>query len=144
MPLIKDNIAQIRNFNRFYTSIVGLLEKHILESPYSLSEVRILFEISSRNVCTARQIKESIKMDEGYLSRLIEKFVAGGIIKKRRSRKDARVYDLSLSAKGKRIFANLNTSSDNEVRNLVMGIKGRDLQSLVNNMNNIRRILSRA
>lgn len=84
-----------------------------------------------------------VKMDEGYLSRLIEKFVAEGIIKKRRSRKDARVYDLSVSAKGKRIFSKLNASSDNEVRNLVLGIRGRDLQSLVNQMNNIRRILSR-
>jgi DNA-binding MarR family transcriptional regulator len=136
-------ITQIRSFNRFYTSIIGLLEKHILESQYSLSEVRILFEINARKVCTARQIKESIKMDEGYLSRLVEKFVANGMIRKHRSRKDARVFDLSLSPKGKRIFGKLNTASDDEVRNLVTGIRARDLRLLVGHMNGIKRILAR-
>ncbi len=142
MPLIR-YITQIRSFNRFYTSIIGLLEKHILESPYSLSEVRILFEIDSRSVCTARQIKESIKMDEGYLSRLVEKFVADRLVMKKRSRKDARVYDLSLTPKGKRIFGKLNNASDNEVKNLVSGISQRDLHSLVGHMKSIKRILSR-
>lgn len=141
--LLTRYITQIRSFNRFYTSIIGLLEKHILESSYSLSEVRILFEINSRSVCTARQIKESIKMDEGYLSRLVEKFVADRLVTKKRSRKDARVYDLSLTPKGKRIFGKLNAASDNEVRNLVSGISLRDLQSLVGHMKGIERILSR-
>jgi DNA-binding MarR family transcriptional regulator len=138
MPLIR-YITQIRSFNRFYT----LLEKHILESRYSLSEVRILFEINSMNVCTASQIKESIKMDEGYLSRLVEKFVADRLVMKKRSRKDARVYDLSLTTKGKRIFAKLNNASNNEVRKLVSGISQRDLHALVVHMKGIEQILSR-
>jgi DNA-binding MarR family transcriptional regulator len=142
MPLIR-YITQIRSFNRFYTSIIGLLEKHILESRYSLSEVRILFEINSMNVCTASQIKESIKMDEGYLSRLVEKFVADRLVMKKRSRKDARVYDLSLTTKGKRIFAKLNNASNNEVRKLVSGISQRDLHALVVHMKGIEQILSR-
>jgi DNA-binding MarR family transcriptional regulator len=142
MPLIR-YITQIRSFNRFYTSILGLLEKHILESQYSLSEVRILFEINSMNVCTASQIKESIKMDEGYLSRLVEKFVADRLVMKKRSRKDARVYDLSLTTKGKRIFAKLNNASNNEVRKLVSGISQRDLHALVVHMKGIEQILSR-
>ncbi len=82
-------------------------------------------------------------MDEGYLSRLVEKFVADRLVMKKRSRKDARVYDLSLTPKGKRIFGKLNNASDNEVKNLVSGISQRDLHSLVGHMKSIKRILSR-
>lgn len=102
-----------------------------------------MFEINSMNVCTASQIKESIKMDEGYLSRLVEKFVADRLVMKKRSRKDARVYDLSLTTKGKRIFAKLNNASNNEVRKLVSGISQRDLHALVVHMKGIEQILSR-
>ena len=142
MPRIQNYIAQVRSFNRFYTSIIGLLEKHIQESDYSLSEVRILFEIASRSICTARQIKDTIRMDEGYLSRIIDKLVVEGLIRKRRSSKDARIFDLSLSAKGKRIFGALNRASNNEIKNLLLGLSLRNLQELVRNMNGIVRIVS--
>ena len=78
----QDPVAEIRSFNRFYTNIIGLLDKHILESPYSLSEVRILFEINNIGPCSAREIKNIINMDEGYLSRIVEKFVRQKILKK--------------------------------------------------------------
>lgn len=142
MPQVSDYIGQIRSFNRFYTNIIGLLDQHILESPYSLSEVRILFEINRMGTCTARQIKESVKMDEGYLSRIVEKFVDGGLIKKRKSTNDARVYNLTLTAKGKNIFNDLDSASDCEVKNLIEGISRKGLRSLTRNMEDIMIILS--
>lgn len=143
MASTQDHINQIRNFNRFYTSVIGLLDKHIYQSAYSLSEARILFEISKRRSRTARQIKEIIKMDEGYLSRIVEKFASAGIIKKSQSEQDARVYNLSLTNKGRKILKNLNDASDHEVATLVSGVAKKDIEILVKHMEAIVTILSR-
>lgn len=135
-------IEEIRSFNRFYTSIIGVLDKHIVESRYSLSEARILFEINHSGPCTAREIKNTIKMDEGYLSRIIEKFVNRGIIKRSKSKEDARVYILSLTSKGHQIFASLNSASENEIKKLISTITKKQLGELVKGMQSIREILS--
>jgi DNA-binding MarR family transcriptional regulator len=140
----QDPVAEIRSFNRFYTNIIGILDKHILESPFSLSEARIMFEIHKSGSCTARKIKNIINMDEGYLSRIIEKFVSNGIIKKNRSKDDARVFNLSLTAKGRNIFTRLNDVSENEIKHMIQLISQREVNDLVKNMQNIRRILSKA
>lgn len=143
MALTQKHINQIRNFNRFYTSIIGVLDQHMYQTPYSLSEARILFEINERSICTARQIKETIKMDEGYLSRIIEKFVNSRLIKKKQSEKDARVYNLSLTTKGRKIFSKLNAASDREVTKLTKGVSSKDLDTLIKNMEHIMITLSK-
>jgi DNA-binding MarR family transcriptional regulator len=140
----QDPVTEIRSFNRFYTSIIGVLDKHILESPFSLSEARIMFEIHESGSCTAREIKNTINMDEGYLSRIIEKFVSNRIIKKTRSKEDARVFNLSLTAKGRKTFTRLNSVSENEIKHMIQPISQREVKNLVRNMQNIRRILSEA
>jgi DNA-binding MarR family transcriptional regulator len=140
----QDPVAEIRSFNRFYTNIIGILDRHILESPFSLSEARIMFEIHKTGSCTAREIKNTINMDEGYLSRIIEKFVSNKIIKKTRSKGDARVFNLSLTVKGSNIFTKLNAVSENEIRHMIQPISRREVKDLVRNMQNIRKILSKA
>lgn len=68
-----DLITEIRGFNRFYTNILGLLDQHILDSGYSLTEARVLFEISKTERCTANQLCSSLKVDRSYMSRMIIK-----------------------------------------------------------------------
>ncbi|HXL56601.1 MAG TPA: helix-turn-helix domain-containing protein, partial [Chitinophagaceae bacterium] len=93
-------IGEIRAFNRFYTNIIGVLVNHILNTDYSLTEARILFEIYNNDNCTARTIKNIIKIDEGYLSRIIDKLVKQKLIKKQQSKLDGRVYILILTSFG--------------------------------------------
>jgi len=61
----REVIDQIRSFNRFYTDIIGLLDQHFLDSPFSLTEGRVLYEIRHIEDCTAKKISEKIKIDEG-------------------------------------------------------------------------------
>jgi DNA-binding MarR family transcriptional regulator len=61
-------IDRIRSFNRFYTNIIGLLDQHFLDSPFSLTEGRVLYEICNTEDCSAKKIRENIVIDEGYLS----------------------------------------------------------------------------
>lgn len=73
-----DIITEIRGFNRFYTSILGLLDQHILDSGYSLTEARVLFEISKTECCTANQLCSILDIDRSYMSRIIRKFEEKG------------------------------------------------------------------
>ena len=73
-------VAEIRNFNRFYTNFIGLVNRHILQSPYSLAEVRDLLEIDTAGKCTARDLTGKLDIDPGYLSRMLSRFVKNGLV----------------------------------------------------------------
>ena len=105
-------IARIRNFNRFYTNIIGLLDQHFLDSPFSLTEGRVLYEICSTEECSAKKIRQNIVIDEGYLSRILDNFAKRGLIRKTRSSKDGRLRIIIPTEKGKREFSNINTNSN--------------------------------
>jgi DNA-binding MarR family transcriptional regulator len=136
------DIHRIRDFNRFYTNVIGLVDRHVLHSPYSLSEARILYEIRHSENCTARTIKEMLNIDEGYLSRIIDRFISSGILKKKRSSTDGRAYLLSLTKKGEREFDKLNQASDVSVQRLIEKLSAQDLKELVSMMAGIQKILS--
>ena len=90
-------IEKIRSFNRFYTNIIGLLDQHFLDTPFSLTEGRVLYEIRHMEECSAKKIRENINIDEGYLSRIIDKFIKKGLITKTPSRDDKRLHIIVLA-----------------------------------------------
>jgi DNA-binding MarR family transcriptional regulator len=136
-------VAAIREFNRFYTNIIGVVNRNILESPYSLSEVRVLYEINHTPACTAKGIKNALQIDEGYLSRILDKFVKQKLVKKVQSPEDGRVYTLSLTDKGKHQFKHLNDASDRSIEIIVDKLSDKELQEVVTLLEGIRRILSK-
>ncbi|MEQ9376029.1 MAG: MarR family winged helix-turn-helix transcriptional regulator [Imperialibacter sp.] len=136
-------IAAVRDFNRFYTSVIGLLDKHILDSPYSLSEARVMFEINSTGSCTARHIKATTKMDEGYLSRIIDKLLKQGLLKKTRSDEDGRAFLLSLSPAGQREFARLDKASHDDIALLLKKLSRKEIDLLSTQLQSIKSILAK-
>ena len=136
-------IDKIRSFNRFYTNIIGLLDQHYLDSPFSLTEGRVLYEISNTEECSAKKIRESIVIDEGYLSRILDSFVKRGLIKKTRSPKDRRLWIILLTEKGKREFASLNDNSNRLIAQLVGGLSREDRADLLDKMEEIRALLEK-
>src|ERR1700685_3583947 len=103
MPAIRQNdqrIAAVRGFNRFYTRQIGVLRKTFLDSPYSLGEARVLYEIASGRSATAAEIGRALELDAGYLSRLLRNFERRGLVKRTLSRRDARQSHLALSPRG--------------------------------------------
>jgi len=136
-------VAAIREFNRFYTNIIGVVNRNILESDYSLSEVRVMYEINHTKNCTAKNIKNTLEIDEGYLSRIIDKFVKQKLVKKVQSPEDGRVYTLSLTDKGKKLFGRLNEASDRSIETIVDKLSDHDLQQVVTMLDGIRHILSK-
>ena len=135
-------VGKIRTFNRFYTNIIGLLDQHILDSPYTLTEVRILYEIYHTKNCTAKKIREVISIDLGYLSRIIDRFVGKKFVRRSSSAVDRRFKILSLTQKGKTEFLKLNNHSDKLISNMIAGLYQKDRNELVKMMESIKTILS--
>ncbi len=75
-------IAAVRRFNRFYTRQIGVLRKNFLDSPYSLGEARVLYEIGRRRLPTASDVGRALDLDAGYLSRVLRNFEKSGLIER--------------------------------------------------------------
>lgn len=144
MTLNQETIDKIRSFNRFYTNIIGLLDQHFLDSPFSLTEGRILYEICNTEDCSAKKIRENILIDEGYLSRILDAFVKGGLIKKTRSSEDGRLWLIAPTEKGRTEFASLNDNSNHLIAQLIEKLSAEERADLLNKMEEIRTLLEKA
>jgi DNA-binding MarR family transcriptional regulator/N-acetylglutamate synthase-like GNAT family acetyltransferase len=110
-----DPVHAVRRFNRFYTRQIGVLQEHLLKSPFSLSQVRVLYELAQRNQVTAAELCNDLGLDRGYLSRMLRGFAAQALIKTLPSPDDRRRLFLSLTKKGREVFDPLDRRSSDEV-----------------------------
>ena len=134
-------VHKVRAFNRFYTMVLGLLDKHLLDSRFTLPEVRVLYEIYHQEKITSKEIAELLKMDKGYLSRILLNFESKGLVLRKANKVDARVQEISLSAKGEKEFLAINLSSENQVVELLSGLTSQEIEKLVTHMDEIQKIL---
>lgn len=137
------DIQHIREFNRFYTGIIGLLDEHILQSPYSLPEARVLYELHHKQPCSATALVEAISIDKGYLSRVLNVFAKKGLLIRKRSEEDGRATVLSLTAKGEKEFDSINQASANQLTDLLSSLSEANVRKLLNHMSEIKKLLTR-
>jgi DNA-binding MarR family transcriptional regulator len=142
-PVIDEQVEQMRHFNRFYTNLVGLLNHHIYESPYSLTEVRILYEINNQQEVTARGIMETIDIDEAYLSRILLKFQKEKLLRKEQSKTDKRVFYIIPTEKGRKVFAALNDRSHQDLKTILEKLPAAERQSLIGHLQQAQQILNK-
>jgi DNA-binding MarR family transcriptional regulator len=136
-------IKEMRAFNRFYTNILGVIDRHILHSPYSLTEARVLFEIFHNSDCTARKIKNILQVDEGYLSRTIDKLIKQGLITRKQSQNDGRVFFLSLSKKGEKEFLKLDKESQVSIGSMIDHLSADEVSEIVLIIRRIQELLTK-
>ncbi len=139
-----DRVATVRRFNRFYTRQIGLLRKGFLNSPFSLTEMRILYELAHGDAPSATDIARKLDLDAGYLSRTLRKFEKDGLIKRTASAADARQTHLALTAKGQKTFAPYERRSDEDVAQMLSRLSDADQARLVGAMHNIEELLGEA
>lgn len=134
-------IDRVREFNRFYTNVIGLLDRHFLDTPFSLTEGRVLFEISHTELCTAKKIRSNIDIDEGYLSRVIDKFIQKGLVRKTPAAEDRRLHLIVLTEKGRMQFSKLNENSNRQISELLNKLSESERAELIQMMDRIRVLL---
>ena len=140
----KQSISDIRQFNRFYTKILGLFNDQILETNYTLTEARVLFEISERTECIANNLVQELRIDRSYMSRILRKFEREELIEKKTSLTDSRKTFLSLTQKGREILDNIHSQSDEQIEQLLDGLTDRDVNEICKAMALIQEKLSDA
>ncbi len=134
-------VAAVRDFNRFYTNVLGLLREGLLDTPYSLTEARVIFELAREERTEAGQLRRWLDIDAGYLSRILARFEADGIVSRSRSPQDARRQVIGLTATGRAVFAKLDALSASQIRGLLAGLPAGRRATLLSAMAGIREAL---
>ena len=137
----KDRIARVRRFNRFYTRQLGVLRKTYLDSPYSLGEARILYELAKDGRPTAADIARALDLDAGYLSRTLRGFERRGLIVRKASTDDGRQSHLALTARGRKAYAPIEQHSQHATAEMLGRLSGTDEARLIAAMTTIEELL---
>ena len=142
-------VRAVREFNRVYTNVIGLLHGNYLDSPYSLTEARVLFELAhtgetGRGESEISVLRRSVDIDAGYLSRILARFEADGLITRRRSDSDARRRVITLTAAGEQAFQSLDQRSAEQISGLLDQLTEAEQQRLTTAMATIQEITRRA
>ena len=141
MSTITDRADIVRQFNRFYTHQIGVLQEHLLQSDYSLTELRILYELASQGDLTSTDLRQMLGLDAGYMSRLISGFDKKGLIQKVPSTTDARASQLHITDLGREILAPLEQASRQEVITLLERLSEPQQLQLIASMKQIQTLL---
>jgi DNA-binding MarR family transcriptional regulator/GNAT superfamily N-acetyltransferase len=134
-------VEAVRRFNRFYTKQIGVLHEGLLGSEFSLTEVRVLYELAHREKPTAALLSRELGLDPGYLSRILRGFARRGLTAKSRSVSDGRQSLLSLTARGRKAFAPLDRRSHEEVKEMLGRLSPEDRQRAVRAMQALETLL---
>lgn len=133
---------EIRRFNRFYTRQIGVLAEDLLDTPFSLAEARLIYEIAQGEPVTAATLKAATGLDQGYLSRLLTGLEKQGLIAKRAHPEDGRVRLLHLTAKGRTAFSRLDTRAQAATLALLDAHSEKEQRDIVHHVQALLRLLS--
>ncbi len=137
-----ETIEAVRAFNRFYTNQLGLIGRAFLDSPYSLTEARILFELNARPTPVAKQIAEDLQLDTAYLSRTLKAFREKGLLTTRPDPVDKRSQSIWLTAKGRAQAADLADRSRRQIAEQLKGLSDAQQKSMGEAMTTISALLA--
>ena len=139
MAVPADRVSAVRAFNRFYTRCIGALGEHLLDSPYSLAEMRVLYELAHRRGPTAAELADDLGLDPGYLSRMLNRFRKRGLLQRERSRADARRRHLQLTGRGRTAFAPYEAQARREVGAMLTPLPDATQRRVIDAMQTIER-----
>jgi DNA-binding MarR family transcriptional regulator/GNAT superfamily N-acetyltransferase len=138
---MSEPVAEVRAFNRFYTGVIGVLQEGLLSTPYTLSEARVLFELAHGDAVEVVDLRRALGLDAGYLSRILARFEADGLVRRSRSAADARRQVIELTDAGRAVDADLERRSNAQIAELIGSLGEADQRRLLGAMGTIRELL---
>jgi len=135
-------VAEVRAFNRFYTATIGVLPEGHLRTPYSLAEARVIFELAQRTETDTADLRRTLGLDAGYLSRILTRFDADQLILRQQSTVDGRRQVIRLTPAGREAYRLLDERSAREIQRLLDRLHAADQRRLLRAMATIRGLLS--
>lgn len=135
-------IEQIREFNRYYTKVIGVVDKAVLGTEFSLAEARVIYELGNEQL-SLKELNEILGMDYGYLSRMTKSFIEKALCEKKQSELDKRSNVLTLTDKGKAVYDDLTTKTAAQIGQLIGGLSENEKKGLVSRMQDIEILLSK-
>jgi DNA-binding MarR family transcriptional regulator/GNAT superfamily N-acetyltransferase len=142
MGELEDRVAGVRRFSRFYTRKIGVLHEGLLDSPLSLAEGRVIWELAQRERATASEIAAELGLDTGYLSRILGGFEQQGLVERRPSEHDGRRLIIALSETGQALYAAIDGRSREAVAALLGELDAADQGRLVAALEVAERLLA--
>lgn len=139
---MQDAVNAVREFNRFYTGVIGLLGNYQLAAPFSLTEARVLFELGQADSTDTLDLRTRLALDPGYLSRIVVKLESAGLLLRERSSVDGRKQVLRLTDAGRQVQRDLDKRSTAQVTALLHGTGEGERRSLVAALSTVRAVLS--
>jgi DNA-binding MarR family transcriptional regulator/ribosomal protein S18 acetylase RimI-like enzyme len=137
-----DPVAAVRGFNRFYTNVIGLLRGKYLDTPYSLTEARLLFELAQRDTSEVTDLRRAVDIDPGYLSRILARFETDGLVTRQRSAADGRRQVIQLAGNGRSVVAGLDARSAEQTRDMLADVRDDDRRRLLDAMRVVTEVLT--
>ena len=141
---LNERVDALRRFNRFYTRRIGLLHEGLLDSPFSLTQARVLYELAQRDDRSAAQLSRELGLDPGYLSRVLRGFEAQGLVQRARADADARRNLLALTRAGRAAYASLDRRSQREGAAMLAGLAQSRQRALCTALDQVQRLLEPA
>lgn len=135
---------QLRRFNRFYTQRLGLLNSRHLQSPFTLAEARVIYELAQSEHLTASELAQALLVDEGYLSRILQRLRDRGVVRARVAEHDGRQRRLALTPKGRKAFRTLDARATDSVESLIRNLAPSDQQQLLDAVRTVEVLLAGA
>lgn len=141
VPVADDRVAAVRSFNRFFTRQIGVLREGLLHSEYTLTEMRVLYELAHHGDQPAAVLGRDLGLDRGYLSRILAKFESAGLVSRVPSATDGRTKLLHMTARGRAVYEPLDRRSREEVGDLLARFGEADQLRMLDAMQTIQQLL---
>ena len=139
----ESQVQQIRRFNRALTQRVGALEVDYLRRGRPLAEARLLFEIGADGA-DVRLLRSKLKLDSGYLSRLLQSLATQGVIVVATAAADGRRRHVSLTRKGSAECAAYDRLSDKLAASMLAPLDAAQRGRLLAAMGEVERLIRAA
>ncbi|MGI1803120.1 MarR family winged helix-turn-helix transcriptional regulator [Limosilactobacillus reuteri] len=139
--LTDHQIEEIRQFNRRYTRVLGVLNKKVFDTDLTWPEGRILIEVGLNHIKNPMTLAKELKLDKSYASRTINKLVKRGILEKYSSPNDLRSVELKLTPYGQEVFNDINQRSNYLMKEVLATLNEEQQTEFLKSIESINRLL---